>query len=89
VSLTGARIVLRIRLEKAVGALNSNQEELLNAARGDTERLLRIQNELLDLAHLAEGGAGFHRARFARRELLQAVVKETTDKAAARNLNVV
>ena len=86
--LTSVRMVLHILLEKTVGALSPKQEELLEAARTDTERLLRILNDLLDLARLEEGVAELHREKVAPAELLQAVVEDTTDKAAAKNLKV-
>ena len=86
--LTSVRMVLHILLEKTVGALSPKQEELLEAARTDTERRLRILNDLLDLARLEEGVAELHREKVAPAELLQAVVEDTTDKAAAKNLKV-
>jgi two-component system, NtrC family, sensor histidine kinase KinB len=86
--LTSVRMVLHILLEKTVGALSPKQEELLETARTDTERLLRILNDLLDLARLEEGVAELHREKVAPAELLQAVVDDTADKAAARNLKV-
>jgi two-component system, NtrC family, sensor histidine kinase KinB len=86
--LTSVRMVLHILLEKTVGVLTPKQEELLEAARSDTERLLRILNDLLDLARLEEGVAELHREKVAPAELLQAVVDDTAEKAAVRNLKV-
>ncbi len=86
--LTSVRMVLYILLEKTLGALNPKQEELLETARTDTERLLRILNDLLDLARLEEGVAELHREKVAPAELLQVVVEETADKAAARSLKI-
>jgi two-component system, NtrC family, sensor histidine kinase KinB len=86
--LTSVRMVLHILLEKTVGALTPKQQELLEAARNDTERLLRILNDLLDVARLEEGVAELPREKVAPAELLQAVVDETADKAAAANLKI-
>ena len=86
--LTSVRMALHILLEKTVGTLNPKQQELLDAARSDTERLLRILNDLLDLARLEEGAAELHREKAAPAELLQAVTDETADKAAAKRLRV-
>jgi NtrC-family two-component system sensor histidine kinase KinB len=86
--LTSVRMVLHILLEKTVGALTPKQEELLEAARTDTERLLRILNDLLDLARLEEGATELHREKVAPAELLQAVMEDTADKAAAKQLKV-
>ena len=86
--LTSVRMALYILLEKTVGKLTSKQEELLSAARNDTERLLRILNDLLDLARLEEGNAGLHLEPVAPAELLAVVMKEMVDKVSAKNLNV-
>jgi two-component system, NtrC family, sensor histidine kinase KinB len=84
--LTSVRMALHLLLEKAVGGLTAKQEELLEAARTDTERLLRILNDLLDLARLEEGAGELHRENVAPVELLRAAMEETSEKAKARNL---
>jgi len=86
--LTSVRMVLHILLEKTVGVLTPKQDELLKAARNDTERLLRILNDLLDLARLDEGHAGLRKEPVAPSELLAGVLQEMADKFAAKNLNV-
>jgi signal transduction histidine kinase len=86
--LTSVRMVLHILLEKTVGALTTKQDELLQAARNDTERLLRILNDLLDLARLEEGNDGLRREPVAPAELLTGVMKEMADKFSAKGLNV-
>jgi signal transduction histidine kinase len=53
--LTSIRMGLHLLLEEKIGALNSKQLELLLAARDDAERLLRMINDLLDLARLEAG----------------------------------
>jgi signal transduction histidine kinase len=53
--LTGIRMVLHILLEKKMGALNPDQEEMVASARSDCERLLRTLNTLLDLARMENG----------------------------------
>jgi two-component system, NtrC family, sensor histidine kinase KinB len=86
--LTSVRVFLHILLEKTLGALSPKQEELLETARSDTERLLRILNDLLDLARLEEGVAELHRETVPPAELLQTVVQDTADKVVAKNLKV-
>jgi len=86
--LTSVRMVLHILLEKTVGALTPKQDELLQAARNDTERLLRILNDLLDLARLEEGSDSLRKEPAAPAELLTSVMKETAGKITARGLNV-
>ncbi len=55
--LTSVRMGLHLLLEERIGALNQKQTELLLAAREDSERLLRMINDLLDLAKLESGRA--------------------------------
>jgi NtrC-family two-component system sensor histidine kinase KinB len=53
--LTSVRMALHLLLEETIGELNSKQSELLLAARDDSERLLIMINDLLDLARLEAG----------------------------------
>jgi signal transduction histidine kinase len=87
--LTSVRMTLHILLEKIVGALTPGQDELLQAARNDTERLLRILNDLLDLARLEEGNAELHKENAQAADLLQSVMKEMADEASARGLTMI
>ena len=75
-------------LEKSVGTLTPKQDELLQTARNDTERLLRILNDLLDLARLDAGGDGLRKERIAPAELVRAVLEESADKASSRGLRM-
>jgi NtrC-family two-component system sensor histidine kinase KinB len=53
--LTSIRMGLHLLLEERIGPLTPKQLELLLAAREDSERLLRMINDLLDLARLEAG----------------------------------
>ena len=53
--LTSLRLVIHLLLEETVGPLNPKQLELLLDARENSERLLAMINNLLDLARLQEG----------------------------------
>ena len=55
--LTSVRMALHLLLEESIGELTPKQSELLLAARDDSERLLTMINDLLDLARLESGTA--------------------------------
>ena len=53
--LTGMQMAVHLLLEEAVGPLNAKQTELLLAARQDSDRLLAMINDLLDLTRIEQG----------------------------------
>ncbi|HEV3166856.1 MAG TPA: ATP-binding protein [Isosphaeraceae bacterium] len=53
--LTGLQMAVYLLLEEAVGPLTTKQTELLLAARQDSDRLLAIVNDLLDLTRIEQG----------------------------------
>ncbi len=86
--LTSVRMALHILLERTVGALTPKQDELVQTARNDAERLLRILNDLLDLARLEGGNAELRRENIKPADLLAGMVTEMTDRAAARGVKL-
>jgi NtrC-family two-component system sensor histidine kinase KinB len=86
--LTSVRMALHLLLERSLGKLTPKQDELLEAARNDTERLLRILNDLLDLARLEEGNEGLRKESIAPGELLRGVIEDTADKVSSRGLRI-
>jgi PAS domain S-box-containing protein len=53
--LTGVQMTIHLLLEEIVGPLAPKQVELLLAARQDSDRLLAIINDLLDLTRIEQG----------------------------------
>ena len=53
--LTGVQMAVHLLLEETVGPLTAKQVELLLAARQDSDRLLGIVNDLLDLTRIEQG----------------------------------
>ncbi len=58
--LTSLRMSIYLLLEERIGALNVKQTELLLAARDDSERLVGILDDLLDLSRIESGKAPLH-----------------------------
>ncbi|SIN89515.1 PAS domain S-box-containing protein [Singulisphaera sp. GP187] len=53
--LTSVQMAIHLLLEEVVGPLTSKQVELLVAARQDSDRLLAMVNDLLDLTRIEQG----------------------------------
>ena len=53
--LTSVQMAVHLLLEEVVGPLTPKQVELLRAARQDSERLLAMVNDLLDLTRIEQG----------------------------------
>ena len=69
--LTSVRMALHLLLEKRMGVLSPRQTELLVTARDDSERLLRILNDLLDLTRLEEGNTDLYKEKTTPAEMVQ------------------
>ncbi len=81
--LTSLRMAVYLLLEQNVGALAPQQRELLEGARDDADRLLRILDNLLDLARLEAGAAMLERQEIAVGELLGEIAAEARSFVAA------
>lgn len=74
--LTSLRMAVYLLLEQKVGPLGPQQRELLEGARDDADRLLRILDNLLDLARLEAGAAALDRQEVTVRGLLDGIARE-------------
>jgi NtrC-family two-component system sensor histidine kinase KinB len=74
--LTGLRMAVYLLLEQNVGALTPKQRELLESARDDADRLLRILDSLLDLARLEGGASSLERRPVQVESLLEEMARE-------------
>jgi len=74
--LTSVRMVLHLLLEKSLGPLTPKQDELVETARKDSERLIRILDELLDIARLEAGAASLVKEPVHPADLVQFAVDE-------------
>jgi len=74
--LTSLRMALYLLVEQKIEGLTAQQNELLEGARDDSDRLLRILDNLLDLARLESGASALDRAPVAVEELIGRIVEE-------------
>ena len=74
--LTGLRMAVYLLLEEGVGALVPQQRELLEGARDDADRLLRILDDLLDLARLETGAAALELREVTVEEIIRQITNE-------------
>jgi two-component system, NtrC family, sensor histidine kinase KinB len=86
--LTGVRMALHLLHEESLGPLSPQQRDMVGTAREDAERLLRILNDLLDLARLEEGGSGLRKAPVDPGELCRLITAELADPLAASGLQL-
>ncbi|MDA8139085.1 MAG: ATP-binding protein [Desulfobacteraceae bacterium] len=82
--LTSLRMSIHLLLEERIGPINEKQAELLVSAREDSERLVGILNDLLDIQRIVSGKARLAPKPVAPRDLareaLEAVVTDAKDK---------
>lgn len=87
--LTSVRMALHLLLEEAIGALNPKQTELLVAARDDSERLLTMINDLLDLARLESGESRMQLEHKSPARLVQDAIDDSRDFAETHGVKLV
>jgi two-component system, NtrC family, sensor histidine kinase KinB len=81
--LTGLRMAVYLLLEKTLGPLEPAQREMLESARDDADRLLRILDSLLDLARLEAGASALEREKTPVKALLRGIADEARPMIAA------
>jgi signal transduction histidine kinase len=74
--LTSLRMALYLLLEQNLSALSQQQKELLEDARTDADRLLRILDTLLDLTRLESGASPLERTQVGVSALLRQIAGE-------------
>ncbi len=87
--LTSIRLALHLLLEEATGPLTPKQLELLLDARDNSERLLAMINNLLDLARMEEGRRQLDIRPAAPEALLKAAAEAVGPRAEDEGVDVV
>jgi signal transduction histidine kinase len=79
--LTGLQMAIHLLLEEVVGPLNAKQTELLLSARQDSDRLLAMVNDLLDLTRIEQGRVKLDREPTAPADLVSEAIERFEPKA--------
>jgi signal transduction histidine kinase len=87
--LTSVRLAVHLLLEEAVGPLSPKQMELLLDARENSERLLAMVNNLLDLARLEQGSQQLDVRPLSPATLLQAAADAVRPRAEDKGIELV
>jgi NtrC-family two-component system sensor histidine kinase KinB len=87
--LTGLRLVIHLLLEEKAGPLSPKQMELLLDARENSERLLAVVNNLLDLTRLEQGWRQLDVRPEAPAALLQAAADAVRPRAQDKGVELV
>jgi NtrC-family two-component system sensor histidine kinase KinB len=87
--LTSIRLAVHLLLEETVGPLTSKQTELLLDARENSERLLAMVNNLLDLARLEQGSRQLDFQPIRPESLLRTAADSIRARAADHSIDVV
>jgi signal transduction histidine kinase len=74
--LTSLLMAVHILIEESFGPINAKQRSLLDTARENADRLLRILNDLLDLSRLDSGASTLNRRLTPVTDLLHDVASE-------------
>jgi len=82
------RMVLHMLLEKSLGPLTGRQNELIQTARRDSERLLRILDALLDIARLETGAPSLTREPVRPADLVQTIAEEARRNAVPQGFKI-
>ncbi|MBV8611850.1 MAG: HAMP domain-containing protein [Singulisphaera sp.] len=86
--LTSLQMAVHLLLEEVVGPLTSKQIELLLAARQDTDRLLAMINDLLDLTRLEQGRLTLDTHPVASADLVAEAVERFRSRAEDAGVNL-
>jgi signal transduction histidine kinase len=87
--LTGVRLAIHLLLEEAAGPLTPKQTELLLDARENSERLLNMVENLLNLARLEQGSGQLDLRPETPHALLQAAADAIRPRAQDKGIEVV
>ncbi len=86
--LTSIQMAVHLLLEEVVGPLSAKQTELLMAARQDSDRLLAMVNDLLDLTRIEQGRVRLDLRPIPPSEAVSAAVERQISRARDRGIDL-
>jgi two-component system, NtrC family, sensor histidine kinase KinB len=86
--LTSVQMAIHLLLEELVGPLTPKQVELLLAARQDSDRILTMINDLLDLTRIEQGRVQLEQTPVRANDLVDEAVKRFQPQAQAGGLSL-
>lgn len=87
--LTSARMSLYLLSEESIGALNSEQRELVDTAKEDLERQLATIQNLLDLSRFDQSDKNLHRLPCAANDIIFASIQAHQDLAESCSVELI
>ena len=87
--LTSVRMVLHLLLEKGLGPLNKKLGDLIETARKDSERLLKMLDELLDIARLEAGASSLTKDKISPTALVNSIYDEALGSVRSAGMKIV
>lgn len=87
--ISAIKLSLKLLADKRVGILNAEQEELVQHINEDTERLLKITHELLDLAQVETGNIQLNFIPAKPEQILDYAIKAIQFEADQKEVSIV
>lgn len=86
--LTSIMMGTSMVLDKSLGTLNEEQQDVLNTINEDGERLTKLVNDLLELSRLESGSSVFNMESCSIETIINNSVKQFAIQAAHKNVNI-
>jgi PAS domain S-box-containing protein len=87
--ISSIKMGLTLLKDERIGSINPEQQKLIDTIQGDSDRLLKITGELLNLTQLESGNIQLNLKPTAPSSIIQYALNAVQVKAAAKQLNIV
>ena len=86
--ISSIKMSARLMMDARVGALNPEQQELLHNINGDTERLLRLTGELLNMTQIETGNIQLKLSRASMEQIANEALATVSMQLQERNIQI-